>query len=75
MMSFEKIPVKKMTIFLGIDQRGQIMGHNMIASETTKMFVIPGSMAIVEVTNASGKTIKETPIGQFGWEYTTLEEG
>ena len=73
-MSFEKIPVRKMTIFLGVDQRGQMMGQQMIATETTKMFVIPGSMSIVEVTNASGKTVKETPIGQFGWEYTVLEE-
>jgi hypothetical protein len=73
MMSFEKIPVKKMTIFLGLDARGQMMGQQMSATETTKMFVIPGRMSIVEVTNANSKTVKETPIGPFGWEYTTLE--
>ena len=69
MMTFEKIAVKKLTICLGVDPHGQMVLQAMSSTETVKIFVIPGKLAIIEVTNAQGKTVKETPLGPFGWEY------
>ncbi len=74
MLSFEKIAVKKLTVFLGVDQRGQIMGQPHTASEDKKLFVIPGQLAIIEITTPNGKVVHESPLGQFGWEYTLFEE-
>ena len=74
MMTFEKIPVKKITIANGTDPRGQMVLAVMTATETVKIFVIPGRMLIVEAVTVHGKTVKEMPIGPLGWEYV-IDEG
>lgn len=70
MLPYQRIAVKRLMLFMGVDQRGQLMGQSIIPNDTTKVFVIPGQMSIIETTTSQGKTITERPIGQFGWEYT-----
>jgi len=67
---FERIPVKKLNIFIGLDQRGQMMGQSFASNENKKIFVLPGRYASIEVMTPQGKTIQEFNFGQFGWEYT-----
>jgi len=66
---FERILVKKLTIFLGLGQNGQMMGQSFVSGENKRIFVLPGRYAIVEVTTPQGKTVQELNFGQFGWEY------
>ncbi len=67
---FERISVKKLTIFLGIGPNNQMVGQTFAASENKKIFVLPGRYASVEVTTPNGsKTVQEFNFGQFGWEY------
>lgn len=70
MMPFQRIAVKRLMIFMGLDQKGQLMAQTIMPNATTKVFVIPGTMSIIEAQTSNGKVIKETPIGPFGWEYT-----
>lgn len=67
---FEKIFLKKLVIFIGLDQRGQMMGQTFTASENKKMYVYPGRYAAIETMTPNGKVIQEFNFGQFGWEYT-----
>jgi hypothetical protein len=74
MMSFERTAVKRLMIFIGIDQNGQVMTQNIEPNATTKIFVVPGRLVIIEAQTPDGKVVKETPIGQFGWEYVLAED-
>ena len=67
---FERIAVKKLTIFLGIGPNNQMVGQTFSTNENKKIFVLPGRYASIENTLPSGdKAVQEFNFGQFGWEY------
>lgn len=67
---FERINVKKLNIYIGLDQTGKMVGQSFSANETKKIYVYPGRYAAIETTTPSGdKTVQEFNFGQFGWEY------
>lgn len=72
---FDKIFVKKLTIFLGIGPNSQMAGQIFTAGENRKIYVYPGRYAAVETMTANGKVVQEFNFGQFGWEYTIDDDG
>ncbi len=71
----ELIPIKKITIFIGMDNRGQIVGQTHSAMPpNVKLFVVPSKFFISEKTTPQGKVVKETPISPLGWEYVVEDE-
>ena len=74
MMPFQRVAVKRLLICMGVDQKNQVISQTLMPNATTKIFVVPGSMAIIEVQTPNGLVIRETPIGSFGWEYTGDED-
>lgn len=68
-----RIPVRRVCINFGVNNQGQIMGNTHVRVDGKELFVIPGKMAIIEMTKqGGGKTIIEMPLGPFGIEYDPL---
>lgn len=72
-MDAQRIAVKRIAIGVGVDQRGQPVTASFAAGPNLAIFVVPGKLCTIEVTKPDGKkTIRETPISPFGWEYDVL---
>lgn len=72
---FEKqIAVSRIAIGSGLDNNNNLLNVQMFARQGMKIFVVPGKLCSVEVVHNGKKTVRETPLGHFGWEYDVLIE-
>lgn len=69
----DRIAIRRLSISAGVDQRGQTIAVQHVATTNKKLFVVPGKYASIEITGSDGKvTVGEVPLGQLGWEYEIL---
>lgn len=70
---FDKpIEVTRIAIGTGLDQHNHLLNIQMFAKPGLRIFVVPGKLCSVEVENNGKKTVRETPLGVFGWEYDVI---
>lgn len=67
----ERIEVARLVVNFGLNGNGQVIGVTHLSSPAKKLFVIPGKLAIIEVTHSStgAVLVTEAALGPFGWEY------
>jgi hypothetical protein len=68
----QRIEVRRIAIGVGVDQSGQVVNAGFACTENMKIYVVPGKMCVIEVMRDGKKTVRETPITQFGWEYELI---